>query len=149
MQKPSYMYYSYEIFKDKSSSHKCETEQVISTTPTGIQIPYTIIVPVSGVIGLILIVVVGFFIWKHCKKSKFNFDLHAIAEHSEYNEDIPLNEQTNVLPYNTKYEIKRNKFTMGKLLGKGNFGGVYEGTVGPNYPKCLLYIFGVESHQKI
>ena len=38
-----------------------------------------------------------------------------------------LNEQTNVIPYNSKYEIPYESFITGQIIGSGNFGTVFEG----------------------
>lgn len=46
---------------------------------------------------------------------------------SKINPCLSLNQQANALPYNTDYEIDRSKFSIGQLLGTGNFGSVYEG----------------------
>ncbi|QQP49121.1 Fibroblast growth factor receptor 1Alike [Caligus rogercresseyi] len=47
-----------------------------------------------------------------------------------------LNHQASALSYDKGYEIPRTDFTIGKMLGSGNFGSVYEGEVkglfGPN-----------------
>ena len=44
-----------------------------------------------------------------------------------YNPDIAMNQQAPILAYNSEYEIDRSNFEIGKLLGSGNFGCVYEG----------------------
>ena len=38
-----------------------------------------------------------------------------------------LNEQINVIPYNSKYEIPFESFITGQIIGSGNFGTVFEG----------------------
>ena len=51
------------------------------------------------------------------------------------NSDMILNEQAGDLPYSGEYEIERSKFEMGKKLGGGSFGSVYEGSMeDPNQP---------------
>lgn len=45
-----------------------------------------------------------------------------------------LNEQINILPYDTKYEIKREFFTEKEMIGSGNFGYVFLGEA-----KSLFY----------
>ena len=47
---------------------------------------------------------------------------------SKLNMKKPLNCQADLLEYDPKLEIDRENFTVGKLLGKGNFGCVWEGT---------------------
>ena len=44
------------------------------------------------------------------------------------NSDMILNEQAGELPYSGEHEIERSKFEIGKKLGGGSFGSVYEGT---------------------
>ena len=43
------------------------------------------------------------------------------------NPTMTLNQQIKLLSYNDKHEISRTNFTIGQLLGYGNFGSVYEG----------------------
>merc|ERR1719210_1659666 len=47
---------------------------------------------------------------------------------SKLNPDLPLNQQAKVLSYNPDFEIDFSNFKIGKLLGSGNFGCVFEGT---------------------
>ena len=44
-----------------------------------------------------------------------------------FNPDMSLNEQPNSIQYNPKLEINRSNFSLGKTLGSGNFGSVFEG----------------------
>jgi hypothetical protein len=46
---------------------------------------------------------------------------------SKINPNLNLNQQANNLAYNTKLEIDRCNFKVGKLLGSGHFGSVYMG----------------------
>lgn len=53
-----------------------------------------------------------------------------MREHNEtirVDSDIPLNEQTDILPYNPNYEINRSLFKLTKILGEGEFGKVFRG----------------------
>ena len=38
-----------------------------------------------------------------------------------------LNEQVNLIPYDSKFEIKYSDFTVTQVVGSGNFGTVFEG----------------------
>ena len=52
-----------------------------------------------------------------------------------------LNEQATHLSYNAKFEIDRNKFEMGQLLGSGNFGSVCEGNIlDINHPERMIQV---------
>ena len=52
-----------------------------------------------------------------------------------------LNEQATHLSYNAKFEIDRNKFEMGQLLGSGNFGSVCEGNIlDINHPDHMIKV---------
>ena len=57
----------------------------------------------------------------HPKRYSLNQDM--------INSDMILNEQAGLLSYSGKHEIERSSFEMGKKLGGGSFGGVYEGTL--------------------
>lgn len=48
---------------------------------------------------------------------------------AEIDETKPLNEQTENLPYNPKYELPRESFIMTKVIGGGKFGKVYKGKI--------------------
>ena len=54
------------------------------------------------------------------------------------NYTLSLNEQVKILPYNSKYEIKREFFTEKEILGSGNFGYVFLGEARSLfYPKSI------------
>ena len=55
---------------------------------------------------------------------------------TKVNPAIPLNEQAKVMVYNPKLEIDRSNFTVGQLLGSGNFGCVYKGNIF-HLQKCM------------
>ena len=65
----------------------------------------------------------------HLLQSQQSRSLLQLSEAApgDRNSALPLNDQANLLPYDFTYEIDRDKFKVGKLLGKGHFGGVYEG----------------------
>ena len=58
------------------------------------------------------------------------------GEPTRLNPSMDLKDQTKVIPYNTKREIKRSEFTVEEIIGSGNFGAVFKGKVtgvyGPN-----------------
>ena len=47
---------------------------------------------------------------------------------AKLNPSMTLNQQIKLLQYNDDHEMHRSKFTIGQLLGSGNFGSVYEGS---------------------
>ena len=48
---------------------------------------------------------------------------------TKINPTIALNEQVKVMVYNPKLEIDRSNFSVGQMLGRGNFGCVYQGNL--------------------
>ncbi|KAG0729231.1 Vascular endothelial growth factor receptor 3 [Chionoecetes opilio] len=48
---------------------------------------------------------------------------------SSLNPELSLEQQADLLPYNTKYEVSRDSIIFDKLLGAGAFGRVYRATV--------------------
>jgi serine/threonine protein kinase len=46
---------------------------------------------------------------------------------SKINPELTINQQVNILSYDPKRELDRCNFTVGKLLGSGNYGSVWEG----------------------
>lgn len=57
------------------------------------------------------------------------FELFREGEAKRINPDISISEQVEMLPYEKKYEIERENVILGKLIGKGFFGRVYEGQI--------------------
>ena len=105
---------------------------------------------VGCLLGIGITTMIGFIIYKYVKKhqtkssddqfenpedgshllqSQQSRSLLQLSEAApgDRNSALPLNDQANLLPYDFTYEIDRDKFKVGKLLGKGHFGGVYEG----------------------
>ncbi|XP_035905716.1 vascular endothelial growth factor receptor 1-like isoform X3 [Anopheles stephensi] len=85
------------------------------------------------VLGLIFaVVLVTLF---YCKKKKevkamkeagiVNFDEGNLGV---YNPDLALDEQADLLPYNTEYEFPKDRLKLGKQLGTGAFGVVMKAT---------------------
>ncbi len=62
------------------------------------------------------------------KKRKNIIQRQLSGDPAKINPSLALNSQAKVLPYNSQFEIDRSNFKIGKLLGSGNFGSVYEGT---------------------
>lgn len=58
--------------------------------------------------------------------------ISSIGEGMQLDPDQPVNEQTENLPYDRRYEIPIEQISIGRLLGEGQFGKVYEGTVTDN-----------------
>ncbi len=67
--------------------------------------------------------------WTYVDKDKLDKILHdqLSGDISRINPNLSLNQQANVIAYNSKYEIDRSHFTVDQLLGSGNFGSVYIG----------------------
>ena len=55
------------------------------------------------------------------------FSLNLDGNSKSFNPDLSLNQQTRAIKYNPKLEIDRSNFVVGKMLGSGNFGCVFEG----------------------
>ena len=66
------------------------------------------------------------------RKHMFRRQMSGDPTHLNYSKSI--NEQINILPYNSKYEIRREFFTEKEMLGSGNFGYVFLGEA-----KSLFY----------
>ena len=66
------------------------------------------------------------------RKHMFRRQMSGDPTHLNYTKSI--NEQINILPYNSKYEIRREFFTEREMLGSGNFGYVFLGEA-----KSLFY----------
>ena len=63
------------------------------------------------------------------------YSLDTTMNRSMINSEMILNDQAGLLSYSGEHEIEKCKFGMGKKLGGGSFGGVYEGiTEDPNQP---------------
>ena len=45
------------------------------------------------------------------------------------NPNLAMNSQAKVMKYNPKLEIDKSNFVVGKMLGAGHFGSVYEGII--------------------
>lgn len=55
--------------------------------------------------------------------------MSSMEEGIQLDPDQPVNEQTEILPYDRRYEIPLDRLTLGRLLGEGHFGRVYEGAL--------------------
>ena len=67
--------------------------------------------------------------WQDMDKSKLRTLLRRqlSGNPSKLNPVLSLNQQVGILAYNPKLEIDRTNFTVGRMLGSGNFGAVYVG----------------------
>jgi hypothetical protein len=61
---------------------------------------------------------------------------------SKINLDLPLTQQTKILPYNSSFEVSKDNFTISHLIGEGQFGTVFVGTArgiyGPGDTKVAI-----------
>ena len=90
----------------------CPVEIPSSTIAAKVTIPIVII---------IVIAIVVYWYKKRQKQTTMNANMNKYS-------NAPVNEQATDMAYNGKYEIDRNKFEIGRKLGGGSFGSVYEGT---------------------
>nr|XP_022322562.1 vascular endothelial growth factor receptor 1-like isoform X2 [Crassostrea virginica] len=87
----------------------------------------TVITAVILASVLIVIVVIGVSVI--CYKRRSNA-LHKELEHQliqpngDYNPDLPIDEQTGCIPYDSKWEFPKKRLRQGMVLGQGAFGRV-------------------------
>jgi hypothetical protein len=102
--------------------------------------PWLINLLVGILVGILLII--AFIIGYRCIIKNTNIAVQTPEITDEYtidpimngnqamiNSDMILNEQAGLLPYSGKLEVDKCRFEMGKKLGGGSFGGVYEGII--------------------
>ncbi|KAG7154155.1 Vascular endothelial growth factor receptor 3-like [Homarus americanus] len=90
---------------------------------------------IVGVLSFILLVISAVFCRKIYQDRKHTLDLR-LKEQKLFNDgdpdrlnpEIGLDQQAELLPYNTKYEVPRDSIIFDKLLGAGAFGRVYRAT---------------------
>ncbi|XP_063881163.1 vascular endothelial growth factor receptor 1-like isoform X2 [Scylla paramamosain] len=94
-----------------------------------------LILAIVGVLIVALVVMSVFLCRKiyQARKETLNLQLREQrmfieGDPSSLNPDIPLEQQAELLPYNTKYEVSRDSIIFDKLLGTGAFGRVYRAT---------------------
>nr|WOX59906.1 receptor tyrosine kinase PVR1 [Gecarcinus lateralis] len=94
-----------------------------------------IILAVVGILIAALVVLSVFFCRKiyQARKETLNLQLREQkmfieGDPSSLNPEISLEQQAELLPYNTKYEVSRDSIIFDKLLGAGAFGRVYRAT---------------------
>ncbi|XP_035776814.1 platelet-derived growth factor receptor alpha-like isoform X4 [Anopheles albimanus] len=87
------------------------------------------------VLLLVLIIAIVLISLFYCKKKKEVRAMKAagLANFEEgnlgcYNPDVALDEQADLLPYNSEYEFPRDRLKLGKQLGTGAFGVVMKAT---------------------
>ena len=66
------------------------------------------------------------------------FSLNLDGDPKSFNPDLSLNSQARAIKYNPKLEIDRSNFVVGKMLGSGNFGCVFEGILLSLYFKIIV-----------
>ena len=66
------------------------------------------------------------------------FSLNLDGDPKSFNPDLSLNSQARAIKYNPKLEIDRSNFDIGKMLGSGNFGCVFEGIFLSLYFKIIV-----------
>ncbi|XP_078600981.1 vascular endothelial growth factor receptor 1-like isoform X1 [Branchiostoma floridae x Branchiostoma japonicum] len=80
------------------------------------------------ILGCLLVVlavvcaVIVLLAWKLHKRRKLYQYIYKLDP------DLPIDEQTELLPYNSKWEFSRERMKIGKTLGRGAFGQVMEAT---------------------
>ncbi|XP_067943857.1 vascular endothelial growth factor receptor 1-like isoform X2 [Watersipora subatra] len=87
----------------------------------------------QGQIALIVLIVIGgialavvvtvYIVRKYCRK-KYTPHTWLLPNKQTINPDIPLDEQTDALPYDIGWEFPYNRLKTGMLLGQGAFGRV-------------------------
>ncbi len=67
--------------------------------------------------------------WQYMDRSKLKLLLRRqlSGDPSKLNPELALNQQVGALSYDPRLEIDRSNFTVGRMLGSGNFGAVYVG----------------------
>ncbi|XP_064636645.1 vascular endothelial growth factor receptor 1-like isoform X2 [Lineus longissimus] len=74
--------------------------------------------------AVVLLTLILVLIWK-IKQSKMNYLYDMLYNpKGDINPDIPIDEQTDCLPYDPKWEFPKDRFTFGVVLGQGAFGKV-------------------------
>ncbi|KAG0724706.1 Vascular endothelial growth factor receptor 3 [Chionoecetes opilio] len=96
----------------------------------------TIVLVVVGVLIAALVMISMFYCRKiyQARKETLNLQLREQkmfmeGDPSSLNPELSLEQQADLLPYNTKYEVSRDSIIFDKLLGAGAFGRVYSATV--------------------
>ncbi|KAK4316390.1 hypothetical protein Pmani_012440 [Petrolisthes manimaculis] len=123
-----------------SGTYKCKAENrvgwVEKETHISVEDHYAIISIVSiSVLIIIIFVFIGILALRICKNRKHKLDLQ-LKEQQMFNEGDPgslnpqitVDQQAELLPYNSKYEVPRDSIIFEELLGAGAFGRVYRAT---------------------
>ncbi|KAI8499979.1 hypothetical protein Bbelb_222960 [Branchiostoma belcheri] len=74
------------------------------------------------VVLAVVCAVVVLLVWKLHRRRKLYQYIYKLDP------DLPIDEQTELLPYNSKWEFSRERMKIGKTLGRGAFGQVMEAT---------------------
>ncbi|ETN67434.1 hypothetical protein AND_000752 [Anopheles darlingi] len=92
---------------------------------------------IYAIVALLLLLIIAIVLISlfYCKKKKEVKAMKAagLANFEEgnlgcYNPDVALDEQADLLPYNSEYEFPRDRLKLGKQLGTGAFGVVMKAT---------------------
>ncbi|KAK3869901.1 hypothetical protein Pcinc_024815 [Petrolisthes cinctipes] len=135
---------SFEILKESDSGkYTCKAESRAGTISAWTRVEVvdpdaamqTYIWIIIGVLMFFLIVVISCFAKKIYQDRKRALDLQ-LKEQQMFNEgdpeslnpEISIDQQAELLPYDTKYEVPRDSIIFDKLLGAGAFGRVYRAT---------------------
>ena len=88
----------------------------------------TVVFVVIGSVFVVMAVFMGRRIRnERLQKQELQFFSAALFDSGQldlFNPDLPLDEQVDLLPYDTRWEIPREKLKLGKTLGQGAFGRV-------------------------
>ena len=100
-------------------NHLCTTEDSLNSTP------WLLMIVVGSFIFLFILSII---LYLYYAKRKKEIDTVMNGNLAMINPSLILNEQAAHLSYSGKCEIERSKFEIGRKLGGGSFGSVYEGT---------------------
>ncbi|XP_049549455.1 vascular endothelial growth factor receptor 1-like isoform X1 [Anopheles darlingi] len=133
---------TYEYMKpDELGLYECRAEnkegKIIKSWNVDVRtavVKKTLIYAIVALLLLLIIAIVLISLF-YCKKKKEVKAMKAagLANFEEgnlgcYNPDVALDEQADLLPYNSEYEFPRDRLKLGKQLGTGAFGVVMKAT---------------------